>query len=134
MKAGVTPNAGGSSLTTEFNVSITVLVISNCMFRPSTVLVNPNTGTSVLMPLNLYCSVGTPTIVALASGLPNCLLGSNAELITLVNCSLQLAFVGSFHATVIPERFLLFESITASVVFTLVNFKNPLAARFRLAL
>ena len=128
MNAGLTPCAGASSLITLLVVSIIVLVISNGIFLPSTALEKPKTGTSVLILLSLYCSVGTPKIVALVSGLPNCLLVSRAELITLINCSYQLALVASFQVTVEPDKFLLLESMIASVVLTLVNFKNPFPA------
>ena len=93
-----------------------MLVISKGIFLPSTVFVKLNTGIAELMPLNLYCSVGTPKIVSLTSAFPNCLVGSNVAFITLINCSYQLALVASFHVTVAPDKFLLLESIIASVV------------------
>ena len=114
------PTIGISSI--SFDSSISVLTTSNGKLCPSTVFWNEYLGMSVLMPLNLYCSCGTPFIVAFFAGLPKTPLAGSAAFITFINCSYHCGLLGSFHVICCPDKLKLFESTTSSVVFTDVIF------------
>ena len=131
--AKLLPGDGGSSYI-ESEFLNTVETISKSIVLPSMFLVKPYTGISVFNPLILYCSVATPAITFLSCGRPNCIISFIDELIILINCSYQLALLGSFHNTVCPDKFLPLLSIISSVVLTAENFNNPLAGIFRLGL
>ena len=104
------------------------------MLRPATDLENVKIGTSVVVDLNLYCSVGIPWITAVPWLLPNSVLSDMAELRIKINCSAQLVFVGSFHLTVCCAKSRPLLSTIDSVVVTELNLSRPLAAMFLLAL
>ena len=66
--------------------------------------------------------------------LPNICPDTLAAFNIVMNCSLALALVESFHTIVILAKLFPELSLTSSVVDTDVNFKSPVAGRFLLAL
>ena len=127
------PGVGASSYITSCSLNA-VLTISNAMLLPATDFENVYNGTSFVVVLNLYCSVGMPCIVAAPSLLPNSVLSDIAELRINTNCSAQLLFVGSFHFTVCCDKSLPLLSIIFSVVDIVLNFNKPLDPIFLFAL
>ena len=115
-------------------VSIPALTNSNFLVLLSIVFVNEYKGTSVFVPLNLYCSVTIPSTVAFLTGRPKREFAGNAAFNILINCSYQSLLVGSFHSTVCPFKLLLLASNISSVVLTLSILSKPFAAVFLLAL
>ena len=94
------PGTGFSSVITLKSVSIPVDTISNCVEEPLTDFVNVYTGTSAPTDVNLYCCVSTPLIALDIAGLPTVPFCGSAEFNTRLNCSDQLALLGSFQITV----------------------------------
>ena len=111
-----------------------MLTSSNGIALPAMDFVYVKIGTSSVVVLNLYCSVGTLCIVALPWLLPNSVLSDMAAFRTEINCSAQLELVASFHLMVCLLKSLPLLSKIDSVVLTDTNLSNPFAATFRLAL
>ena len=95
---------------------------------PLTVLLKVNIGKMLFAVCIVYFSVGIPAIACVLFGVPNLLIAGNVLLMILINCSYQFVFTLSFHLTVLPDKFCPLLSNTVSVVLTLENFNNPLAA------
>ena len=104
------------------------------MLRAATVLENEKIGTSSDTVLNLYWSVVIPLIVSVPWLFPNSTLEIIAALRTVINCSAQLLFDGSFHEIICLARFLPLLSRMFSVVETVSNFNSPNAGIFLLEL
>ena len=108
--------------------------ISNVLATPLIPLVNVNMGRSVLLLLTMYTSVLIPPMLSASFGLPKVCPDTLAAFSMFMNCSLELALVASFHATVMLARLLPPLSLTSCVVLTEVNLSRPVAGRFLLAL
>ena len=96
---------------------------------PFTPFVNGNTVTSVPADVNLYCCVGTPLIGCVIEGLPIVPFLGSAAFSTRLNCSDQLALLGSFQIIVCSAKLLPLLSTSDSVVLTVSNLSKPFAGR-----
>ena len=128
------PGTGFSSLSTLSSVSIPVETISKVLGNPLTAFVKEYTGTSVPIEVNLYCCVSTPLIASVNEGLPIVPFCGNALFNTRLNCSDQLALLGSFQIIVCSAKLVPLLSTNDSVVLSVSNFNNPLAGWFLFAL
>ena len=90
---------GVASIIAEFVMS--VLTRIKVCTEPSTVVGKKlNRGTPVLLLLNLYCSVGIPSIISFLMGFAYNSVGWHSSVRTFTNCSYQFGFAGSFQIIV----------------------------------
>ena len=110
------------------------LTASNCSAEPSTNVEYGTTGKAFEGRLTLYSALSTPAIVLLLAGFPICWFIGRQAFRTVINCSYQFKFVGSFHLIIELVKSIPLLSFKRSVVWTLSNLIKPVAVWLRFGL